>query len=170
VALLRAENLYGAAALLRQIVEVEYLTWAFDEDAEEAKVWLRSSSEERRDLWQPRHLRKRSQGLFRGRDYSFHCEYGGHPTPEATTLLPDHSNRGPSVLYWIDLAGHATSAWDYAQSASGKLGYGDALDELAADRGLPDAMSRWRETDSLREAVTAFVLGADDRITGEGDD
>jgi len=74
--LLRADNLYAASALLRQIVEVEYLTWAFSEDEEEAAAWLRSNHEERMRLWQPRHIPDRSGGRFRGTDYREHCVRG----------------------------------------------------------------------------------------------
>src|SRR4051812_19922762 len=40
--LLEAGNDYSAAALIRQLVEVEYLAWAFAEDEGEAAEWLRS--------------------------------------------------------------------------------------------------------------------------------
>jgi hypothetical protein len=96
--LLDQDGLYGAAALLRQLVEVEYLCWAFAEDEDEAKRWMRSDRDERLRTWQPKHLRERSGGRFRGTDYHGHCERGGHPTPEATTLLTAHSRRVPPEL------------------------------------------------------------------------
>src|SRR6266851_2235856 len=71
-------NDYSAAALLRQLVEVEYLAWAFAEDEDEAAEWLRSTRDERLQRWQPRHMRDRSAGRFRGSDYALHCELGGH--------------------------------------------------------------------------------------------
>ena len=45
VDLLDRENSYAAGALIRQLVEVEYLMWAFAEDHEEAATWLRSNRE-----------------------------------------------------------------------------------------------------------------------------
>jgi hypothetical protein len=39
VTLLSDDNLYGAASLLRQLVEIEYLAWAFAEDDEQAMEW-----------------------------------------------------------------------------------------------------------------------------------
>jgi hypothetical protein len=63
-------NLYACAALNRQLVEVEYLAWAFAEDQDEATSWLRSSREARINRWQPRHLRQRSKGRFRASDYA----------------------------------------------------------------------------------------------------
>jgi hypothetical protein len=93
IALLDQGNRYGAAALLRQLVEVEYLTWAFAEDEEEAMNWIRSTKEERMRFWQPRHIRNRAGGRFRRIDYALHCESGGHPSPEGIRLLPTHSDR-----------------------------------------------------------------------------
>ncbi len=43
VALLEAKNLYAANALLRQLVEVEYLIWLFGTDPDEAGKWLLAS-------------------------------------------------------------------------------------------------------------------------------
>jgi hypothetical protein len=118
VLLLTEGNLYSGAALLRQIVEVEYLTWAFAEDEEEAMTWLRMTPEERRRMWQPRHLRERSAGRFRASDYHRHCERGGHPTPEGMTLLAAHTQELWPELQWFDLALHGMSAWRYVIEAS----------------------------------------------------
>jgi hypothetical protein len=87
IELLERNNLYAAAALNRQLVEVEYLVWAFAEDQDEAAAWLRSGRHERQQRWQPRHLRDRSDGRFRGEDYAEHCELGGHPTPPGCRVL-----------------------------------------------------------------------------------
>jgi hypothetical protein len=108
ITLLGEDNRYAAAALLRQLVEVEYLAWAFAEDEEEARKWMQSTKEQRQQLWQPRHLRERAGGRFRGSDYGQHCGRGGHPSPEGLTLLPDHS--APEVkpaIWWCDMAMHS---------------------------------------------------------------
>jgi hypothetical protein len=42
-ALLDGGNAYGAAALLRQVVEVEYRFWTFAADPEDAARWLHAS-------------------------------------------------------------------------------------------------------------------------------
>lgn len=111
--LLQDHNLYAASALTRQLVEVEYLAWAFAEDQEEASNWLRSSREERLKRWQPRHLRERSGGRFRGGDYQQHCEFGGHPTPDGIrSLLPTASEATPELLLY-EVARHGVSAWRY---------------------------------------------------------
>jgi len=48
-----AGNCYASSALNRQLVEVEYLAWAFVEDQEEASNWLRSSNQQRLDRGNP---------------------------------------------------------------------------------------------------------------------
>jgi|SRR5581483_1204959 len=113
--LLEQDNLYGAAALLRQLVEAEYLAWAFAEDRVEAAAWLRSTNEKRREMWQPKHLRERSGGRFRAIDYAHHCECGGHPTPSAKRLLPGIASAialsfGGSILPCMARACGATSS------------------------------------------------------------
>lgn len=70
---------YAAAALLRQIVEIEYLAWAMEASDGEGERWLRSNRKERESFFTPAKLRKASQGKFRGKDYGYHCELGGHP-------------------------------------------------------------------------------------------
>lgn len=149
--LLEHGNDYGAAALLRQLVEVEYLGWAFAEDEDEAADWLRSGREDRLKRWQPRHMRDRSSGRFRGSDYALHCELGGHPTREGSCLLPNHTRR----LSWLlpfELAAHGASIYDYVTVATARLGYTVAVRrENFAALGL--AVSKWRSADRLREHI-----------------
>jgi hypothetical protein len=156
VTLMEKSNLYAGLALLRQIVEVEYLAWAFAEDDAEAATWLRSSPKTRREMWQPRHLRERSQGRFRATDYGRHCEKGGHPTPDAMTLLPGHAAQQHSGFWWFDLATHGVSTWNYAVAGADRLGYGD-LTGKAADTGLPDVVARWRHDDPLHGALATWA-------------
>jgi hypothetical protein len=154
IALLDGGSLYGAAALLRQLVEVEYLCWAFAEDEDEAKRWMRSDRDERLRTWQPKHLRERSGGRFRGADYQGHCERGGHPTPEATTLLAAHSRQVPPELLRLDLAHHGVSAWRYALDATQRLGYLDISRGAADKHELTDAITRWEREDRLRTTAS----------------
>jgi hypothetical protein len=149
IALLDQGNRYGAAALLRQLVEVEYLTWAFAEDEDEAMNWVRSTREERLRFWQPRHIRNRADGRFRGIDYALHCEKGGHPSPEGNRLLPGHSGNEPDFFAWNDLAFHGQSAWDYTLTAADKLDCGDEIRELPVAQALAVAEERRRSSDPL---------------------
>ncbi|HTQ38716.1 MAG TPA: hypothetical protein VMJ32_06795 [Pirellulales bacterium] len=102
---------YAAAALLRQLVEVEYLAWAFETRDNDAERWIRSTSEERQSFFAPAKIRKASQGKFRGEDYGYHCELGGHPVPGAHILL--RHDEAISQLLLSDLLGHTGRVWDH---------------------------------------------------------
>lgn len=78
---------YAGAALLRQVVEVEYLAWAFATQERDAAQWLRSNHAERKNWFSPAKLRKANPGGFLAGDYSHHCEQGGHPVPVGIPLL-----------------------------------------------------------------------------------
>jgi hypothetical protein len=153
VTLLDQDNTYGALALIRQLVEVEYLAWALAEDEVEAAKWLRSTQDDRRRMWQPRHLLKRSGERFRGKDYGLHCDMGGHPSPSAMYLLPEHSVRAPSWLWWLDLATHAASTWDYLAAGAARVGYAEVVGSVAADEHVAESLGRWREGDRLRTVL-----------------
>lgn len=148
IALFGEGNRYAAAALTRQLVEAEYLAWAFAEADEDAEKWMRSSKGERQEMWQPRHIRERAEGRFRGVDYGLHCGKGGHPSPEGIHLLPGHYTADASEPLWFsDMVIHGHSVWDYSQSAAERLGQADVLGSLDEVRELAEIESRWRELD-----------------------
>lgn len=102
---------YAAAALLRQMVEIEYLAWAFETRNNEAERWLRSTPDERRSFFTPAKLRQAANGKFRGKDYSYHCELGGHPVPGSAILFQKNVLTGQLLL--SDLLGHTGRIWDH---------------------------------------------------------
>jgi hypothetical protein len=102
---------YAAAALLRQMVEIEYLAWAFQTRDKDAERWLRSTREERETFFKPSKLRQASNGKFRGKDYGYHCELGGHPVPGSFILLKGDGALGQLLL--SDLLGHTGRIWDH---------------------------------------------------------
>ena len=163
--LLQRDNRYAAAALIRQLVEVEYLAWAFAEEPAEAADWMRSTKADRFDRWLPRHLRRRSDGRFPDADYTDHCERGGHPTPNARSLLPGHESGDAAGRWWFDLASHGVSTWDYALAATrdSKLDLSEQLDEVAARHGLLEAVDQWRESDPLGALVGELASATDRR-------
>lgn len=165
VTLLNIDNRYGAMALLRQLVEVEYLGWTFAEDYDEAATWLRSDRDERLRMWQPRHLRQRSGDKFRGKDYHLHCELGGHPTPEGRSLLPGHE-RMSSFWWWYELANHGVSVWEYVTAAAPALGYASSVDEVVNTTDIAAKIARWREADLLRE-ISRFGPGGYEPLPNE---
>ena len=102
---------YAAAALLRQMVEIEYLAWAFETRDRDAERWLRSDKLERQDFFTPAKLRKAANGKFSGKDYGYHCELGGHPVPKGVLLLSEDSIFAQLLL--SDLLGHAREIWKH---------------------------------------------------------
>ena len=102
---------YAAAALLRQMVEIEYLAWAFQTRNKDAERWLRSTVEERRTFFTPAKLRQAANGKFRGQDYGHHCELGGHPVPKSAILLQGREDLCQLML--SDLLGHTGRIWDH---------------------------------------------------------
>jgi hypothetical protein len=153
VTLLGGHNVYGAAALVRQIVEVEYLAWAFAEEHAEAAAWMRSTRKDRLSMWGPHQLRKRSGGRFNDADYWGHCDRGGHPTPEATALLPDHARHLPEAWWWFDLAHHGINAWGFACTAAGQLGWAEQVSGSDTAQALDNAAARWQEEDPLHDLI-----------------
>jgi hypothetical protein len=114
--LLQDSQLYSSFALVRQIVECEYLCRAFSQDQDEARKWLTSTRAERLRFWSPRHMRQRSQGEFRDKDYAVHCEVGGHPTPRAFGLLRASQEIHPDAI-WLELTTHLVNVWSHTTRA-----------------------------------------------------
>ena len=103
--LLSGAHHYAGAALLRQIVEIEYLTWAFANAERDAAVWLNSTRQQRMELFAPARLRDISDGRFKKGDYQHHCEQGGHPVPRAVTLVGGANPESAQMLL-VDLLLH----------------------------------------------------------------
>jgi hypothetical protein len=156
--LFEGRRYYAAWALLRQLVECEYLCWAFSEQHELARKWLDSSSAERRSSWQPRKMRERSEGKFRAKDYGVHCEIGGHPTPRGCTLIGPSRSIQPS-MDWLDLAAHLSSIWNYTIAATPEV-FAPLMDRKPGPSGPSSAVSiavqQWRLTDPLLLLVSTL--------------
>lgn len=136
---------YAAAALLRQLVEVEYLAWAFDARDKDAERWLRSTAEERREFFTPAKLRQAAQGKFRGKDYGYHCEMGGHPVPRAATLLG--GNTVTAQLLLSDLLGHTGRIWDHLLDWSANQPWAFSIHKRKEEMLL--AYRAWKQVDRL---------------------
>lgn len=154
VAMLEAENWYAAAALCRQLVEVEYLVWLFGIDPSEAEGWLSATQEDLRRIYSPSAMRKRSQGRFRDQEYRSHCELGGHPSPKAAFLLPEHvlpNDKAPLLTLewmWVDLGQHLKRLWSFAEAAMKTLGLDTARIVTDARRDIENVLQRWHEQDT----------------------
>jgi len=121
VLLLRENNRYGAAALVRQLVEIEYLLCLFALDRNEPLRWASSDLEAVRKESQPARMRERCGGRFRSAEYFSHCQVGGHPRFAAGYVLPEHVRMGPlsdAVIFaagWVDLAQHLVQIWRWVE-------------------------------------------------------
>lgn len=132
---------------MRQLVEVEYLAWAFDARDNDAERWLRSTTEERRDFFTPAKLRQAAQGKFRGKDYGNHCEMGGHPVPRSAILL-----NGDEVICQLllsDLLGHTGQIWDHLLDWSADQSW--ALPIHSRKESMYLAYRAWKKVDRLVE-------------------
>ncbi|NUP12501.1 MAG: hypothetical protein HOW73_41175 [Polyangiaceae bacterium] len=118
---------YAAAALLRQLTEVEYLAWAFETRDRDAERWLRSTHEEREEFFRPARLRRASNGRFRNQDYRYHCELGGHPVPRAELLFGAAANETAQLLL-SDALGHIGHIWNHLSAWAISHGHGDSID------------------------------------------
>lgn len=147
-ALLSGSNHYAGAALLRQVVEVEYLTWAFANHKRDAGTWLNSTAEERRKMFTPAGLRKESAGHFLSADYRHHCEQGGHPVPRAIPLL-GNPDRLDSQMLLVDLLLHSWRTTDNVVVWARNAGARPLLPELGevqadfAEWGGGDPLYSW---------------------------
>lgn len=151
--LLEAEHAYSAAALLRQLVEIEYVAWALAEDLDEAVRWVRTTDyRQRQKFFGLQRMRERSKGAFRDEEYWAHCSAGGHPHPHGVLLLrsetpgmdlmmPPEERIGP---LWDDLTLHLVAIWEYLVVAVRRHPFGDLLTERRTQRVI-DAIDTWRE-------------------------
>lgn len=143
--LIRDGRAYAGSALLRQLVEVEYLAKAFSEESQQASEWLRSDKQKRMKFFSPRKLREASSGFFRDGDYTWHCEMGGHPVPNSGALLENRNNMGQLLL--SDAIGHAGRIAQYALTflahQKSLLGFDTLREDVA------DALEEWRLLDEL---------------------
>jgi hypothetical protein len=117
--LYESEQWYAGAALVRQLIEVEYVLWLFGQDPTEVDRWSAARPEDMRQVFSPAEMRKRSNGHFDADEYSNHCTLGGHPRKAGVVLLQDwltvvggKANEAliPTEL-WSDLAQHIVRLW-----------------------------------------------------------
>ncbi|MGE0295018.1 MAG: hypothetical protein AB7P97_21940 [Hyphomonadaceae bacterium] len=136
---------YSASALTRQMVEVEYLAWAFETRDSDAEKWLRSNREEREQFFSPRKLREAARGKFRGKDYGYHCEQGGHPVPTGRILLDPNPAR--DGLLMSDLLGHVGRIWDHLNRWAEQDLHGQSVTKRTP--AMREKFMAWKRADPL---------------------
>lgn len=151
--LYEAERWYAGAALVRQLIETEYLLYLFASDQGEPEKWLKASQEEVRRMFSPKSMRERADGRFSASEYFTHCEIGGHPRLSGHVLLREHltpMGRESRALFdpkvqWVDLAQHVERTWNYYVAAvalhSPSNVYPDRFTQIE------DAINTWRAID-----------------------
>jgi hypothetical protein len=149
-----ANRWYAGAALVRQLIEVEYLLFLFATDDSEPERWLKASDAEARNTFAPSQMRKRSAGRFQVEEYQTHCQIGGHPRVSGHFLLKEHitsiSTSPPKLfdpsIQWVDLAQHLERFCTHYIAAVAKHSPTNVyLDRFAK---LAQLASDWRATDS----------------------
>lgn len=141
--LLSQENVYGAAALLRQVIEVEYLLFREVVQPNSLGTWYTLSSNERFKLFSPSRMRKDSAGVFSDSEYWSHCELGGHPHPNARALLQGYEQPFKLKVYLFpDAIHHISRAFDSLNSIFGKSNFAEQLVPWAIP--VVDSLQRWR--------------------------
>lgn len=151
--LYESQQWYAGAALVRQLIESEYLLFLFATEPSEPKRWLSASSQEARRLYSPVAMRERSGGQFRVGEYSIHCEIAGHPRPAGHFLLQEHRELVPTEHrelllpdnQWVDLAQHLERVWAHYLAAvtthSPTNVYPDRFERVNA------AIAKWHSAD-----------------------
>lgn len=136
-------NSYAGMALLRQLLEIEYLLWAFAHDDEGARRWLNAADDELWQMFRPQTLRNRASGIFRGEQYR--VEVNVAPTTSAAILgdkvasgLLDHYlGRTGFDSQQQDRSiepGRADNLWESVQSDLGAHG---EFDDRAHEHSIP---------------------------------
>jgi hypothetical protein len=139
---------YAGAALLRQMVEIEYLTWTFKEGHESVTAWLTSTYEERMKVFSPKRLRDNSKGRFLFKDYQDHCEQGGHPVPRGIPLLGG-DNVGPAQVLLVDLLTHCWRTWDQVRHWLANLANAQHIGFPKAGVKISHRLNEWGKCDPI---------------------
>lgn len=160
--LLRNSHPYGAGALLRQLIEVEYLMYLGYLNPADLERWYKADARELRNSFSPQRMRDAAGGLFRNEEYWQHCEVGGHPTIKSRMLLSNYEHTvEPSSFLLPDAVQHIRRLWTSLKLLLPKLGLGKFLpQELVAL--LDESIEEWTKVED--PLVLSF-----DGIQGSGD-
>lgn len=162
VQLLDKDKRYAAGALIRQLIEADYLLTAFDEEFTRAAQWARSTPDEIRRSFGPKSMR--ATGGFSDHEYWRHCDMGGHPSPSGRVLLRFNGAAHPAedefltASMWGDLAQHLRRTWQRVDALLSRqhARYAGVREETRTRvRAIEE---RWTGTDPLAGPVNFGVL------------
>jgi hypothetical protein len=160
--LIAARRSYAAAALLRQLVEVEYLALlGYIEPARLAK-WYRSPSVLIRREFTPSKMRRASNGLFADHEYWTHCEHGGHPHPSGRMLLVAYRlPLAPEAHLMPDACHHIRRLWTSLSLAQEQQSRAETVTHSAAT-AFQQCRARW---EALEDELVLSFDGIQDDVT-----
>jgi hypothetical protein len=155
--LYKASRWYAGAALVRQLIEVEYLLFLFATDDSEPERWLNTSDAEAKKTFSPSQMRERSAGRFLVDEYQTHCKIGGHPRVNGHLLLKEHITpikTSPPKLFdpaiqWVDLAQHLERLSAHYMAAVARHSPTNVYPDRFAK--IAQLASDWRTTDPDRD-------------------
>lgn len=98
VVMVEKRRCYAVAAVIRQLIECEYLLTLFNEDLGHARRWRESTPDEVCSSFTPAKMRK-LVGNFSNEECWNHCDTGGHPAPKGARLLEKLDPRRQSWPY-----------------------------------------------------------------------
>ncbi len=153
-------NTYPAWTLIRQLVETEFILWRFMNDIAQMPVWLHSTPEERRQNWKPGKIYRHDDNDYRQKDYWYHCELGGHPTPDGARVIVGAPGTPVSLasLFSEDIA-HSWEGWRHLAEAAklvdGQCGTNIWNELVVIDAEFGSTISQWCSVDMYRR-TTAF--------------
>jgi hypothetical protein len=168
--LFEEDNLYGASALVRQLIECDYLLRAFKANFAEAARWQDANDHERWDF-RPSKLRK--LGGFDDAEYARHCDMGGHPNPAGAQLLfqpqkmttrqrkaaGEKDDVDQTRVLWLDFTFHCDRVWRALEELLIAEHARFATVRSAAVSQVAEARRSWQDTDPLSD-LAPLILAA----------
>lgn len=164
VALLEGELRYAAAALIRQLIEGEYLIRAFADDLLRAAEWYNASPADLRNSFMPKQMRP--LGNFSAQEYWIHCDHGGHPSPHGRHLLrfaihhPPATQELDTASSWADLAQHLRRVWAATTSLLATHHARFTTVRATEIEDVGEVERRWMNKDPLAEPIDLTLLNA----------
>jgi len=154
-------NVYPAMALVRQLVEIEFISWRFRQDVTLLPAWLKSTPDERRRDWKPSKIYRDSDNEYRQKDYWQHCEVGGHPTPVGAKVITNTSGSYvPMAGLFSECIAHSWDAWCHIVETAKMINLSFGLSEstviTAINSEFAQTIEHWVAIDLYRQVVAFY--------------
>ena len=146
--LAKGSHLYAVGALLRQLIEIEYLLFLGYVDPANLQLWYEADAPKLRKIFSPQQMRKSADGLFRDKEYWLHCEMGGHPHPtRSRILLSAYTFPVPPIAFSLpDTVQHLRRLWTSVKLLLPKLNIGEIA--LSESSHLSETIAQWEKIEN----------------------